>query len=296
MRLGPLCGALLSELRDLVLREASLELSSPVVFEDMAALRRLDMEGCTSSRTGSWLSRVLGSSSDAVAMPAGLVELRAMGCNVFDKCALHLGAATGLQLLELSSSMQLPATLKHAAPGATLGLHIAEEAQVRASWCASIAGCPNTWPQCWTGWWAVPRLACRPADLASSCHSVPCHPPLQVVTRLGRDTVSVKACLAGRLPSIQRLSACALGRSSLAVLDSMPELRQLCLLEGERRRLELEVHLPQLETCRVEGYQIIKARPWASRRGAVVCPPPLPGVGWMRSGTPQLLVCLQPAV
>jgi hypothetical protein len=162
VRLGPFCGALLSELRELVLREASLELSSPMVFEDMAALTSLDMEGCTSSRTGSWLSRVLGSSSDAVALPAGLVALRAMGCNVFDKCALHLGAATGLQLLELSSSMQLPATLKHAAPGATLGLHIAEEAQVRGwqLFCAVI----------WllhfardAGWLAVLRCACCPA-------------------------------------------------------------------------------------------------------------------------------------
>jgi hypothetical protein len=109
------------------------------------------------------------------------------------------------------------------------------------------------------GWLAL----ILPATLLNShppCRFAPCHPPVQVVTRLGRDTVSVKACLAGRLPSIRRLSACALGRSSLAVLDSMPELRQLCLLEGERRRLELEVHLPQLETCRVEGYQIIKAR------------------------------------
>ena len=163
VRLGPFCGALLSELRELVLHEASLELSSPVVFEDMAALTSLDMEGCTSSRTGSWLRRVLGSSSDAVALPAGLVALRAMGCNVFDKCALHLGAATGLQLLELSSSMQLPATLKHAAPGAILGLHIAEEAQVRGWQLLCAIMVPPLSPQCRL---AGSHPACYLAELA----------------------------------------------------------------------------------------------------------------------------------
>lgn len=136
VRFGPYCGALLHNLSELVLRSASLELSSPALFEDMLRLRRLDMQGCTSSRTGSWLSRVLGSNSDVVALPEGLVSLQAIGCNVFDKCVLELGAATGLQLLEVSSSVQLPATLKHAAHGAVLGLHIAEEGQVRlaAGW------------------------------------------------------------------------------------------------------------------------------------------------------------------
>jgi hypothetical protein len=120
----------LAGLSELVLHGCGLELSTPAVFGDMAGLCRLDMEGCSASRTGSWLSRVLGSSSDAVTLPAGLVELRALRCPVFDKCALELGAATRLELLEVSSGCQLPATLKHAARGARLGLHIAEEAQV----------------------------------------------------------------------------------------------------------------------------------------------------------------------
>ncbi|EFN57614.1 hypothetical protein CHLNCDRAFT_57172 [Chlorella variabilis] len=210
VRFGPYCGALLHNLSELVLRSASLELSSPALFEDMLRLRRLDMQGCTSSRTGSWLSRVLGSNSDVVALPEGLVSLQAIGCNVFDKCVLELGAATGLQLLEVSSSVQLPATLKHAAHGAVLGLHIAEEGQV--------------------------------------------------VTRHGRDNVSVKACLVDRLAAIRRLSGWGLGRSTLGVVGQMGELRELCLLGGERRRLELELELPAVETVRVEGYQIIQLR------------------------------------
>ena len=138
VRLGPYCGALLAGLRELVLRGAALELSTPAVFADMASLRRLDLEGCTAARTGSWLTRVLGPAPDVVALPPGLTQLRAMGCNAFDKCTLQLGACTGLQRLELSSGAQLPATLKHVPRGVPLGLHIAEEAQVgdRGRWLA----------------------------------------------------------------------------------------------------------------------------------------------------------------
>lgn len=216
VRLGPYCGALLSNLAELALRDAALELSSPTIFADMAGLRRLDLEGCAATRTGSWLTRVLGGSggaagggsSDCIAMPAGLLALRAMRCNVFDKCAVELGGACGLQLLELSSSVQLPAALKHAAAGCTLGLHIAEEAQV--------------------------------------------------LSRQGRDAVSFKACLAERLPAVQRLSATGLGRGALGLVAEMRELRRLCLLAGERRRLELGLDLPELEVARIEGYQIIE--------------------------------------
>ena len=78
------------------------------------------------------------------------------------------------------------------------------------------------------------------------------------MTRQGRDSVCVKACLAGRLADIRRLSGSGLGRAALGVLSQMPELRRLCLLGGERRRVELELELPQLETLRIEGYQIAK--------------------------------------
>lgn len=210
VRLGPYCGALLASLRELVMRGAALELSTPAVFADMASLRCLDLEGCTAARTGSWLSRVLGATPDMLALPPGLTQLRAMSSNVFDKCALELGACTALQRLELSSGAQLPATLKHAPAGVPLGLHIAEEAQV--------------------------------------------------VTRQGRDSVSVKACLAGRLADIRRLGGCGLGRAALGVLGEMPGLRRLCLLAGERRRLDLELALPELEMLRIEGYQIAKLR------------------------------------
>ena len=60
----------------------------PQVFGELASLRRLDLEGCTASRAGSWLSRVLAGgagSSDSVAMPPGLTELHAMQTNAFDK-------------------------------------------------------------------------------------------------------------------------------------------------------------------------------------------------------------------
>ena len=68
-----------------------------------------------------------------------------MSSNVFDKCALALGACAGLQRLELSSGVQLPATLKQAPVGVPLGLHIAEEAQVgRVCGCRAVPGC--TWP------------------------------------------------------------------------------------------------------------------------------------------------------
>ena len=137
MRLGPYCGALLAGLRELVLRGAALELSTPAVFADMVSLRRLDLEGCTAARTGSWLSRVLSATPDVLALPPGLTQLRAMSSNVFDKCGLELAGCTALQRLELSSGAQLPATLKHAPAGVPLGLHIAEEAQVgwvRGGW------------------------------------------------------------------------------------------------------------------------------------------------------------------
>lgn len=114
----------------------------------------------------------------------------------------------GLRLVELSSGAQLPASLKHAAVGAVLGVHIAEEAHA--------------------------------------------------VSRHGRDAVVLKACLAGRLASIRRLSAAGLGRGALNCVAQMPELRRLCLLAGERRRLELGLELPELEVLRVEGYQIIE--------------------------------------
>lgn len=97
-RLGPYCGALLCGLSELRLRDAQLELPAAALFADMSGLRRLDLEGCTALRTGSWLSRVLsagGGGSDVVPMPPGLQELRAMRSNVFDKCALELGGATG---------------------------------------------------------------------------------------------------------------------------------------------------------------------------------------------------------
>ncbi|KAL4444984.1 hypothetical protein ABPG77_004034 [Micractinium sp. CCAP 211/92] len=213
VRLGPYCGALLCGLSELRLRDAQLELATPSLFADMSGLRRLDLEGCTALRAGSWLSRVLtagGAGSDVIPLPAGLQELRAMRSNVFDKCALELGAATGLRLVELSSGAQLPASLKHAAGGAVLGVHIAEEAHA--------------------------------------------------VSRHGRDAVVLKACLAERLGAIRRLSAAGLGRGALNCVAQMAQLRRLCLLAGERRRMELGLELPELEVLRIEGYQIIELR------------------------------------
>ena len=158
MRLGPYCGALLAGLRELVLRGAALELSTPAVFADMVSLRRLDLEGCTAARTGSWLSRVLSSTPDVLALPPGLTQLRAMSSNVFDKCGLELVGCTALQRLELSSGAQLPATLKHAPAGVPLGLHIAEEAQV--GWVRGGRAAPRCMQCCsagpvlrrWAGW------------------------------------------------------------------------------------------------------------------------------------------------
>ena len=72
--------------------------------------------------------------------------------------------------------------------------------------------------------------------------------------------MSVKACLVDRLAAIRRLSGWGLGRSTLGGVGQMGELRELCLLGGERRRLELELELPAVETVRVEGYQIIQVR------------------------------------
>lgn len=226
MRLGPYCGGLLAGLSELCLRGASLELATPAVFEDMAGLRRLDLEACTAARTGSWLSRMLGSAADVVCAPPGLQQLRAMGSNVLDKVALELGGTTGLTRMELSSAAQLPATLKHAPRGVALGLHVAEEGHV--------------------------------------------------VTRQGRDAVSVRACLADRMADIRRLSGTGLGRCALGVLGQMVELRRLCLLAGDRRRLELELALPELETVRLEGYQIIQVR------GCVVWQVPAGQHGWAR--------------
>lgn len=290
VRLGPYCGALLSSLRELVLRGAALELSTPAVFADMASLRRLDLEGCTAARTGSWLSRVLAAAPDVLALPPGLTQLRAMSSNVFDKCALALGACAGLQRLELSSGVQLPATLKQAPGGVPLGLHIAEEAQVgRVCGCEGVPGC--IWPGGrQTGLVAGQGQAARsnaiqyespwtPFGLDSNCstdmHTNSCRSSLpaplpQAITRQGRDSVSVKACLVGRLADMRRLSGWGLGRAALGVLSQMPELRRLCLLGGERRRLELELEVPQLETLRIEGYQIAKVGScwvWEGDRG-----------------------------
>ena len=77
--------------------------------------------------------------------------------------------------------------------------------------------------------------------------------------------MSIKACLADRLTRVRRLAGLGLGRSTLGLVSQMSELRELCLLGGERRRLELELDLPALEMVRVEGYQIIQVRP-ACRR------------------------------
>lgn len=269
MRLGPYCGGLLCHLTELSLRGACLELATPAVFEDMASLRQLDMEGCTSSRTGSWLSRVLGSAADVVTLPAGLTELRAMGCSVFDKCALELRAATGLRVLELSSSVQLPATLKHAPLSVELGLHIVEEMQVgwaedgsgmgvrRAGLLAAVLATVQLVPAC-----TACTAACPPTPITTVIHRAHLAAPhLQAVTRQARDTVNVKACLADRVPDVRRLSGRGLGRSGLGVVGAMGGLRELCLLGGERRRLELpELELPELESMQVEGYQIITVR------------------------------------
>lgn len=94
----------------------------------------------------------------------------------------------------------------------------------------------------------------------SSPQAHPANPTWQVLTRQGRDIVTAKACLADRLADITRLSAVGLGRSGLGVVGQLANLRELSLLGGERRRLEAGLQLPELETLRVEGYQIISVR------------------------------------
>lgn len=118
------------------------------------------------------------------------------------------------------------------------------------------------------------------AQLPASLKHAPCGAVLGVhvaeeahaVSRHGRDAVVLKACLAGRLASIQRLSAAGLGRGALNCVAQMPELRRLCLLAGERRRLEMGLELPELEVLRVEGYQIIEVG--GARNAARLTQPP----------------------
>lgn len=289
-RLGPYCGGLLARLTALALAGGQLELASPAVFQDMAALQRLDLDNCAVCRPGSWLSRVLGGgqAADVVVLPPGLRELRAAACPAFDKCALELGGCAGLSRLELSSSVQLPATLKHAPRGVPLGLHVVEEAQVGLACCwggllpvlRGAAG--RQWsvlPACRRGLRAVPgSLPLLPLPAPGLAHHVrstfPASPasstPAQVLTRQGRDTVTAKACLSPRLADVTHLSALGLGRSGLGLVSLMPNLRRLTLLGGERRRLELGLQLPELEALRVEGYQLSSVRGRAVASDGVV--------------------------
>lgn len=162
MRLGPYCGALLCGLSELRLRDAQLELATPSLFADMSGLRRLDLEGCTALRAGSWLSRVLtagGAGSDVIPLPAGLQELRAMRSNVFDKCALELGAATGgCRGVALVSPLQTALPVPHTSS--------AQQAVAAASAQQRCAASRARW------------LAAQTADEAARCApaSVACRP------------------------------------------------------------------------------------------------------------------------